>query len=64
MRIVRIYNKARQGTENLQITALINNRSWGVELEKDELLQMARDYLRKLHPGTRIEILNISTKER
>ena len=60
---MRIYNKfGRAGTENLQITAMINDRSWGVNIEVDELLQMTRDHLRKSHPGKRIEILNISTK--
>ena len=59
---VRIYNKFRAGTENLQITALINDRSWGVKLETEEILEMATVYLKKLHPGKTIDILNISTK--
>ena len=61
---MRIYNRHRRdGTENLQITAMINNRCWGVKLEIDEILVMVSRHLRESHPGTRIEILNISTKE-
>ena len=59
---MRIYNKFRKGTENLQITCLLNDRCWGVKLETEEILEMTTAYLKKLHPGKTIDVLNISTK--
>ena len=58
-----LYRKAgRRGTDNLHITALINDRIYGLPLGKEELLEIAESYVRQVHNG-KVEIIAISTKE-
>jgi len=64
VKIIDIYKKyGKKGTENLNINCLINQRSWGIKLEEDEIVAMAEDYVSQFHPNKTIEILRISTKE-
>lgn len=58
-----LYRKAgKRGTNNLSITAIVNGRVYGFQLGKQELLDLAEDYIRLNHNGT-VEIIAISTKE-
>ena len=58
-----LYRKAgKRGTNNLNITAIINGLVYGFQLKEQELLDMAESYIRRNYNGT-IEIIAISTKE-
>jgi hypothetical protein len=58
-----LYRKVgKKGTNNLNITAIINGLVYGFQLKEQELLDLAEDYVRQNHNGT-VEIIAISTKE-